>query len=160
MRHSEDKQVFKIVSMKLNRKYKKLLNIKYEPIFYSIDPTNTPVEYYQGIAAYNIRDYNLALRYFEKSNKNNPYHLMTLNNLGTCLEKTGNRKKALDIYRTALDISPRFYDTLLNMSVLHYKMGDLRNALKFLAKCGDDCEDPRYREYFNIYKKEVKRENE
>ena len=62
--------------------------------FYNMDNTSIPVKWYAGIAYYNLKKYNSALKYFQDSYEINPYNTSVMNNYATTLEVIGNSNKA------------------------------------------------------------------
>ncbi|MFN8310573.1 MAG: O-antigen ligase family protein [Chitinophagales bacterium] len=100
--------------------------------FFPLDFTGTPISWYQGVAAYNSASPAIARFYFEDALRKSPYHLQVLNDLGTALAHSGNRKKALECYHKALQIAPAFSESYMNAVVLEYNRPNPDKALNLL----------------------------
>ncbi len=117
---------------------------KVDTLFYTLDPTATPINWYSGVAYYRLNKYNEAKQDFLKSYKYNPYHLKTLNNLATCYVKTNELNLAEKYYKETLKISPDFEDALKNLAIIDYKQGKYVESYNYLSKCKVQFNDPKY----------------
>ncbi len=121
-----------------------------ESIFYTLDPTGVPVVWNRGIAYFSRNEIDAACADFRRACQYHPFHLHALNNLATCYEMQGKHEQAIEFYRKALKISPRFEDTLLNLSVVYIKLEKYREAELVLGRCPPESENPRILQYKTI----------
>jgi O-antigen ligase len=121
-----------------------------------LDPTSTPLAWYRGEANYSMSDIDAAFDDFEEAYRVNPYHIHVLNNLAACYEIKGDHLSAMELYGKALDISPYFEATLVNLSAVHYNMGNYREALSTLQHIRGQPTDPRYEEYLKRIQDKLK----
>jgi len=97
----------------------KEINEAYDPDYYDIDNTGTPLLWYRGLAYFNLQRYDLALQDFKESYVLNPYHLHVINNLATCYGHNNNYNKAKELYKECIAISPRFEEAALNLAAIY-----------------------------------------
>ena len=83
----------------------------YDPNFYELDRSGTPLHWYRGVANFSMGKQELAFKDFLYAHKLNPNHLHVLNNLATIYELKGDRKNAIYYYSRALEISPKFEES-------------------------------------------------
>lgn len=114
-------------------KMKQLLAHTDKKIF-PLDYTGTPLVWYKGFAEFYSGNQQAAFRYFKESEKINPYHLQTINDVGTGYNLEGNTEKACEHYREALRIAPFFPDALYNMSAVYYNAGNLDSAYSVISR--------------------------
>ena len=107
---------------------------KAENYFFPLDGTNTPIEWYKGMSAFYMNDPVTAKEYFLRAEKINPYHMRLLNDLGTCYEQTGDRIAALDFYKRALNLTPEFVESLLNISATYYNLKQYDSAYAYIER--------------------------
>jgi hypothetical protein len=100
--------------------------------FYNLDPTSTPLFWYRGMANFSSGRIEEACSDFLKAHANHPYHIHVLNNLGTCYAKLLNFDAAVDYYKRALIISPRFEQAILNLGVVYFQTAKYRQARQTL----------------------------
>ena len=105
---------------------------KSESVFYQLDPFSTPLSWYRGEAWFKSGNTDLAFVDFQKSIEINPYHIHVLNNLATTYEIKGEHQKAIELYKRALQISPKFDDALLNLTAVYFNLGYLDSACNII----------------------------
>ncbi|MCK4663057.1 MAG: O-antigen ligase family protein [Bacteroidales bacterium] len=118
----------------------KKINDKY----YFINPNSTPIAYQTAIGKYSMNRLDDALKDFEIAYKHHPYHLTLLGNYATCYARLGNRDKAIQLYKEALDISPYFPDVLVNLAIVYYNQRKIEEAYDIIRKCGYDKKNKKY----------------
>ena len=101
---------------------------------YSITPDVLPT--YSFIATdYTLRkEYENAIKFYEKALLHNPYHVHVLNGIGSSYYALGKIEKAKEFYQKALEVNPKFSETLLNHTALMFNDGDIDGALDELLK--------------------------
>jgi O-antigen ligase len=90
--------------------------------------TGTPLEFYLGEASFYEGDASGAISHFEQSLRQNPYHLYSLSNMGSCYWVLGRRDQALATWDSALHISPTFGEGRINKSIALFQSGDTIGA--------------------------------
>lgn len=114
---------------------KSLFNLnKINTSFYNSDMTLTPVNWYKGIAYYNMQNYMQANLYLKKAYLEFPYNLNVINNLGSSFAQIGNYEKAKELYNETLNISNEFDDARINLAILLYNEGRLEECFAELKK--------------------------
>ena len=134
------------IKYKMNENFKNTIQEinKIDTLFYTLDPTATPINWYSGVAYYRLSNYKDAGIEFLKAYRNNPYHLKTLNNLATCYVKNNEYDLAEKYYKKTLKISPNFEDALKNLSIIYYKQGKYIESYNYLSKCKIQLNDTKY----------------
>ncbi len=118
-----------------------------ESFFAPMDPTATPLAWYRGVAHFSMNNVAAALRDFRRAHEVHPHHLHVLNNLATCYELQGEHAQAIFFYKKALAISPRFEESLINLSAVYYNLKAYRAAQEILARCDSNSTNPKIPEY-------------
>jgi len=130
----------------------------YSP-FATIDPMSTPLKWYRGEANFLMNNIPQALEDFKQAYKAHPHHIHVLNNLGTCYEMGGEHEKAVFYYKKALEMFPYFEDALINLGAAYYNTGRYKEAYETLLRCNPDTQDSRLKQYLEITKKEIDKNN-
>jgi tetratricopeptide (TPR) repeat protein len=123
-----------------------------ESRFANLDPTATPLSWYKGVAQFSLQRVDEALQSFRAAYDAHPNHLYVLNNLATCHELKGDHAQAIALYQKALAISPRFEETLLNLSAVYFAMQDYQQAYQTLLRCDPASKNPKVHSYMQIVK--------
>jgi O-antigen ligase len=114
----------------------------------NVDPTSTPLEWYQGVAHFSLQQYDSALVDFRAAFEANPNHIHVLNNLGTCYEAMGEHDSAIAYYEKALRIIPDFEESLLNLAAAYYNAHLYDQAMETLQRFESPPRATRYDSYF------------
>jgi tetratricopeptide (TPR) repeat protein len=120
---------------------------KAENFFYTMDPMSAPIEWYKGVAYFSTGNIQSAMESFGKAYKVHPYHIHVLNNLAGCYEKKKEHLKAIELYNKALNISPAFYESRLNLSAVYFNMGKFNDAFITIDRCPLTCSDSKYNSF-------------
>lgn len=120
---------------------------KANPDFYSLDPTTTPLYWYRGLANYNLNNTDQAFSDFLSAYKTNRYHIHVINNLATMYEIKGNHKKALSLYKKAIDISPGFDDAAMNIAAIYFNSGNIDSAYFYIQIPNTTSSHKNYKPY-------------
>ena len=132
--------ITKAIFFKNKKNWKKVIEYskKSNNSFYNMDNTSIPVKWYSGLAYYNLKKYNSALKYFQDSYELNPYNSNVLNNYATTLEVTGNSNRAKEIYNEIFEIDSTFKDARINFSAILYNEKKYTEAFKSILKSNVD----------------------
>lgn len=124
--------------------------------FYQIDPTTAPLLWYRGVAHFSQNNINEALTDFLKAHDLHPNHIHVLNNLASCYETLGDHSEAITFYTKALAISPRFEETLINLSAVYYNTKQYKRAYEVIQRCDPKSENPKVSAYLKIIEEHLK----
>jgi len=80
------------------------------------------------------KDWNMAIKHYEKARELNPRLVGAYNNLGNIYFHLNNRDKAIEFYRMAVSIEPNTIDAWLNMGIAYYNKGMLKEAADALKE--------------------------
>ena len=120
---------------KRNWKYViKAIDKAYDPIYYEMENTSTPLLWYRGVAYFNQQEYDLSLKDFKDAYKVNPYHLHVLNNLATSYQMKGDSEKAKKYYRAVFKVNPTFKETRVNLAAILYNENKYVEALDVILQ--------------------------
>lgn len=90
-------------------------------LFYSVDPTTVPVQWYSGNAFMETGQLGKALAAFREAYEAHPFNRNVLNDLASALVQTGDTAGAKAFYTEASRISPRFDDPKLNLAAIYIR---------------------------------------
>jgi len=112
----------------------KAIDKAYNPFYYEMENTSTPLLWYRGVAYFNQQKYDLALKDFKDAYKVNPYHLHVLNNLATSYQMRGDSEKAKKFYRDVFKVNPTFKETRINLAAILYNEKKYVQALDVILQ--------------------------
>jgi O-antigen ligase len=112
----------------------KAITEAYDPDYYEMDNTATPLLWYRGVGYFNLQRYDLALQDFKESYIVNPNHVHVLNNLATIYEIKGNHKEAKEYYYKALEVIPTFKESRVNLAAILFNEKEYEQALDVILE--------------------------
>ena len=112
----------------------KAIDKAYNPTYYEMENTSTPLLWYRGVAYFNQKKYDLALKDFQAAYKVNPYHVHVLNNLATSYQMKGDSKKAKEYYRDVFEVNPTFKESRINLAAILYNEKNYVEALDVILE--------------------------
>ena len=112
----------------------KAIDKAYNPTYYEMENTSTPLLWYRGVAYFNQKKYDLALKDFKDAYKTNPYHVHVLNNLATSYQMRGDSEKAMKFYRDVFKVNPTFKETRINLAAILYNEKKYVQALDVILQ--------------------------
>lgn len=116
---------------------------KAENNLHHLDPYSVPIQFYRGVALYELSKKELAEDAFVRAHSRAPFNFHILNNLATLALEDKEYKQA-DLWLTeALRINPRFEDGMYNLSFSQAMQGAYSDALQTLDKIPTDSEKKR-----------------
>ena len=132
--YSNEKKISRSLIYHKNGQWLKLLETLggIDTRYFILDNTATPLEWYKGVANYTLKNFDTAFNNFQLAYTHNPNHVHVLNNLGTMYHDRGMNTKAIEHYKSAISIAPKFIDPAINLSSLYYNSGDYERALNAL----------------------------
>ena len=111
-----------------------------------------------GMAMFYSGDVTGAKAKFEDALQKNPYHIQLLNDLATTYEQTKEPERAIALYKQALDITPYFPQSLLNISAAYFNIGRKDSAFVFIDKLYGIKLDDQGKKSYNAYLPAILRE--
>ena len=112
----------------------KAIDKAYHPVYYEAENTSTPLLWYRGVAYFNQKKYDLALKDFKSAYEVNPYHVHVLNNLATSYQMRGDSEKAKKFYRDVFKVNPTFKETRINLAAILYNEKKYIQALDVILE--------------------------
>lgn len=135
-----------ILAKKASRFQKSINEInKAESIFYTIDATSAPINWYSGLAYFKLGNYTQSAEEFQKALLINPYHIYTLNDYAGSLTKLNQNEKAIELYNRAVAIAPNFQEPKLNLCALYFNEAKYKDAFRILKTTDTADTTERYR---------------
>jgi tetratricopeptide (TPR) repeat protein len=107
---------------------------KVESLFYSLDPTATPVLWYRGSAYFYIGEFSKALTDFQKAYEDHPNHVHVLNNLASAYAKTAEYNNAVTFYLRTMELCPAFEMSRINLGLLYKHLLIMKNRDDFFLE--------------------------
>lgn len=95
---------------------------------YPVDNTGTPINWYKGFAHFYLGSIDSSLYYFQKAEKQNPYHVQVLSDIGASYENKAEHEIALAYLDKALKIIPRFKEAKMNYAIAKFNLGEIDTA--------------------------------
>ena len=128
----EEKRYKRLKKLFLDKRYNELL--KASNIFIKQYPLSPGGFNLLGLALFNLEKYTEATELYEGLLNNNPNILSFLNNLGDIYRSQGSTKKALEMYKRAVDINPDSFKANFGLGRLYFDDDKMSDALLFLEK--------------------------
>jgi O-antigen ligase len=100
--------------------------------FSSLNETGNPVELYKAMAYKELKQYDKALVEINKARKQHPHNARVYNTLGTIYTETQNFTSAIDAYKKALEIAPKFDVVLKNLAINYYNTKEYAKCVEIL----------------------------
>jgi len=102
---------------------------KYEPRIESVESKVKP-DYISGIMALDEKNYEEALKHFEKAITEEPQNAVAFAAKGFCLSELGRYEEALKVFDEAISLNPTNPETHFNRGVVLDKLGKYENAIE------------------------------
>lgn len=147
MRYKAEVSCVKMLQAQVKSDWPTLLisSIGARNVFNTLTPAAVPVDFYRGLALYNLGEKEKALDAFMRAHTDHSYHFHTINNIGTIKVESGDFQEALPFFDEAIRINPRFEDALFNKAYCLSQLGEISQALQIVEDV--PTESPRKREF-------------
>ncbi len=86
--------------------------------------------YLEGTVAYNKKNYEEAIRLFQKAVDIHPQHEDALTNIGLCYAFLGSDQKAGEFFLRTYQVNPDFPKNIFNLGIYYQKTGQWKKALQ------------------------------
>jgi len=135
----------------------KAIDKAYNPTYYEMENTSTPLLWYRGVAYFNQKKYDLALKDFQAAYKVNPYHVHVLNNLATSYQMKGDSEKAKKFYRDVFKVNSTFKEARVNLAAILYNEKEYVEALDVILQSKVDSYSKRKKnnDNYDLYLKTI-----
>ncbi len=108
-----------------------LVNVREaQNLYFHLDQTGTPLDWYMGFAHFHSGHSDSAYYYFKKAELQNPYHVQVLSDIGASLENMGRHADAIKYFEKLLLIIPNYKEGRFNLSIAYYNSGKLSAAFE------------------------------
>lgn len=99
---------------------------------YEYNDVVLPIDWFEGLANYQMNNFDGALVSFSEAYRLNPWSFQVLNNYASILVKKGKFREALPIFERTLEINPKYDEGKFNMSYAYFQLGEFQKALDFV----------------------------
>lgn len=123
--------------------------------FFNLDPTSVPMPFYGGLAKLSLEQYSAAEADMLEAYAIHPYNIHVVNNLANVYQLSGDKQKAIEFYKKALEISPKYLDGALNLIAAYFNANQVEQSYNLLKQYHklfmlDGLGDERYQQYLII----------
>ena len=135
----------------------KAIDKAYNPVYYEMENTSTPLLWYRGVAYFNQQRYELALKDFQAAYEVNPYHVHVLNNLATSWQIKGDSDKAKKYYREVFKVIFTFKEARVNLGAILFNEKKYMEALDVIleSKVDDYWKRKQNNDNYDLYLKTI-----
>jgi len=105
-----------------------------ENTFYQYTEVAIPLSWHEGIGWYQMGQTKKAVDAFKKAYQLNPWSFQVLNNYASALVKHQQFREAVPMYEQVMRINPSFDDGKMNLSFVHFQLGNYPASLEWLNK--------------------------
>ena len=102
--------------------------------WYNLDPTVTPVKYYEGMGHMLNQQPEKALTCFQLAEKANPYYINALINKGVAYTRLEQYDSAIETYHHILAFSEGFHKASVNLAEIYLIRQDIKNGWRVIKK--------------------------
>ncbi len=102
--------------------------------WYRLDPSTVPLEFYKGIAHYNLGEIDRAREAFNIARSYHPYNFHVINNQATILIQEKKYREAIPLLEEAVRINDRFTDALFNLAYCYFHLEEYEQALSVIEE--------------------------
>ena len=102
--------------------------------FYTYSDVTIPLQWFEGIALYQMGRIPESLTVFEQAYRLNPWAFQVINNYATALVRSGKFREAIPLFEQALDINPKYDEGKFNLSYAWFSLGDTVRAREWLNR--------------------------
>ena len=121
----------------------------------TIDALSNPIYFHSGEAYYKLNKTKNANIDFNKALHHSPTHIATLNNLAIVSSQLNDSAKAIHYLNTAIEIYPKFEQSLFNKANVYFSFKDYKNAYIALLQCNTKTPYSNHDEFMNLLKSKI-----
>lgn len=101
---------------------------------YTINNFTAPILFYKGSSLSMTGNDKAAIVEFKKALKLAPYHILTLNALGTSYVRLEQYDEGEKMYQKTLSISPHNHNALYDLAIINYNKKNFGQAYEYISK--------------------------
>lgn len=102
---------------------------------YNVNYFKVPMGFYSGLVYYYRQQIEAAKAEFNNALTANPNHILTLTNLATCYQQSGDLDSAIYYFDKALRVNPNFEMAKQNLAIAYYNGKKIEEAWQVLLNC-------------------------
>jgi len=102
--------------------------------FYEYNDVTIPLQWFEGVAFYQMNRVNESVAAFEVAYRLNPWAFQVINNYASALVRAGKYREAVPLFEQALNINPRYDEGKFNLAYAWYVLGDPGKATAWLNR--------------------------
>jgi O-antigen ligase len=110
-------------------------------IFYPLDASKQPVDYYRGIANSYLGRYQEALKNNLSAHELAPFNPIIMRNLGAAYKAIGNLESAISYYEKVREHFPNYLSAQINLLELYYESKQIENANDLFRELSEKSPD-------------------
>jgi len=116
-----EKEYLEAMELKAQGKYSEMLQKldKVSDFYYPVDMNKMPVDYYRGVAYFELKQYDKAVEKFLSARKYLEYYPTLMNNEASALYMTGKYKEAEEKYLEVKRLFPNYIEPQINLLSLY-----------------------------------------
>ena len=111
--------------------------LAYSPLF-QISPMASSPKWLEGLGFFHQNMFDKAEASLAIAYKHTPYHFQTINDYASCLVKLQKYDQAIEVFKRALFINPKFEDAMFNLSYVYAQKGEFDTAIDWANKTKED----------------------
>ncbi|MBK8390048.1 MAG: O-antigen ligase family protein [Saprospiraceae bacterium] len=112
--------------------------LAYSPLF-QISPMASSPKWLEGLGYFHQNMFDKAEASLAIAYKHTPYHFQTINDYASCLVKLQKYDQAIEVFKRALFINPKFEDAMFNLSYVYAQKGEFDTAIDWANKTKEDA---------------------
>ncbi|MCK6692566.1 MAG: O-antigen ligase family protein [Thermoanaerobaculia bacterium] len=102
--------------------------------FFEYNDVTIPLQWYEGIALYQMNKIDEAVAAFGEAYRLNPWAFQVINNYASSLVRANRHRDAVPLFEKALAINPRYDEGKFNLAFAWYALGDHAKAKNWLNR--------------------------
>lgn len=102
--------------------------------FFEYNDVTIPLQWYEGIALYQMNRIDEAVVAFETAYRLNPWAFQVINNYASSLVRANRHRDAIPLFEKALGINPRYDEGKFNLAFAWYALGDRAKAKDWINR--------------------------
>lgn len=107
---------------------------KAQNVFYTYSDVTIPLQWFEGIALYQMNRVDEAVVAFEEAYRLNPWAFQVINNYASALVQAKRYREAIPLFEQALAINPVYDEGKFNLSYAWLSLGDTAQARTWLDR--------------------------
>ncbi len=118
--------------------------------FYSLDPFSAPHKYYVGMEIFQQGKHEEGINTLEEALEANPYHIHTLNNLGSMHLFLEHYQEAKPYLNQSIQLDSSFHEAVMNLSLLYIKTKQYEESAQLLFTIQDRTIDKKFYQLLRV----------